>query len=464
MQFRKRHYTTFSLLATTMFGMSLLFGGGSANAAESKNVVIKKDKEELTLQLKEKGDYFKYFKDGELVYQGKSKKFNDTLDEAIQNYRIGIYNDNELTDVINVKIPNNSESNSVTELKRKDINADLMEKKINASNLYVISTDSSTQLNWGDLPDKDSTYEIIKNGVKIAETKDNNFTDFNVNPGERNDYEVKVAIDVSEDKRKEYEQEINAKKIKLSKEERVEVFTVNGSLSSLVDVPEKTEEYLDQPQFLFENEKQSYLSSNKKQEGTVSKLAIPKSNAYTFQYTTFIPFKSVEDPKPFNGTYLKGDNRSYDPYSDKFRTRVSVNTGFVGPTYLTPYVKIGTSHRCSDAACTKIIETKTASSSGVEVLKDTVGSTKMQWRVKHDVGIPFGAEYPNINYYYEATLTNKQSFVVKGAHDNAPNHEFVLFSETSTNYINLHRYAVGSTWDFLFLAPATPQEFFNKTF
>lgn len=196
-------------------------------------------------------------------------------------------------------------------------------------------------------------------------------------------------------------------------------------------------------------------------ENSLAPASLPKSEEYSFEYKTFIPQKAVGDPYSL-GNYLIGDNRGYDPFSSKYRTSSVVNVGFWMP-YMTHFKDVGLSKRCSNqnwSGSKDPLKTGTASDKNIKLTKDNVSTTKMQWRLNHDVGIPFHAMYPNITYYYEATLT-KSSLTILGSHDKAPAHEFVMMAPVINNYIVIQRHTVNSSWDFGFLIPGAPQTVFN---
>ncbi|WP_380705502.1 DUF3238 domain-containing protein [Salinithrix halophila] len=255
---------------------------------------------------------------------------------------------------------------------------------------------------------------------------------------------------VSKDRRKEINNYIKNNYKEMTKEKKEKLFEVTGTLSNKIRTPVKKESFLKQEDLFVKTQAAKRLPGSKNWMN------------YLVRYTTFIPYKSVEDPKPFNSTYLKGDNRGFGFFARSFRTRSDIYTYFSPSKKFKYDKKIGQSERCKDKDCKNVIEKKTASDSGIEVFKDKVSNKEIKWRVKHDVGIPFGDEYPNINYFYEATLTNKPSLVVKGAHDKAPNHEFYIALQNSDAPVQtIHKYKVSSKSDFLFLIPGAPQEFFN---
>ncbi|PFT49234.1 fibronectin type III domain-containing protein [Priestia megaterium] len=465
-RFKKRYFIIPALCS------GFLLGGEGASAAEKPLVSVEKSDKVVTLQINESGDRYEIYQDGKLEYSGKSNKYQDNLNSDIQNYKVGVFKQNKLKKVSTVKVTNNKKSNmsmqkslakvsaAETNTSNKDKKAAIMEENINTANLEVVATNDSVTLNWDKTPDENGVYEIYKDDVQIGSTRGLEFTDKNVKPNSRYQYDIVATTQVSDEQKEKYLNLAKERKIKLTAKDKKELFSIEGHLSNIIDIPNIQESSLEKPQVFIKEEENNSASSKTSMKAAY----MPKANAYSFLYMTFIPYFSLEDPVPLNGTYLKGDDRGFYPYSNRYRTKVDVSTGFKGPTYINPVIDIGTSHRCADAACKKVIETKTASKSGIKVYKDQVSTRKMVWRVKHDVGIPFGKGYPNINYYYEATLLSSPSFVVKGAHDKAPNHEFYLFAETSTKAFPIEKYKVNSTLDFMLLAPGTPQHFFNRSF
>ncbi|SFD03366.1 Protein of unknown function, partial [Bacillus sp. OV322] len=271
-------------------------------------------------------------------------------------------------------------------------------------------------------------------------TKELNYTDDSVKPDTEYTYTVKVDNKVSKEKEKEIKQKIKENNTKLTKEEKEEVFNNTGTISSLIKTPNNTEESLKTDEIM---EPMNLESTN----NSFAALALPSSNEFSLDYRTFIPFKSVENPNPASSIdYLQGDNRTaFAAYSNIYRTESSVNIMFNGPTSLTLWKDVHASHSCTNASCSNPKSLGTASSSGITIDKLVVSSKRMTWSVNHAVGVPLGILYPDINYYYLATLTPK-SFSIDGEHDKAPNHEVYLNYPSGS--IKLHTFAVTSQNDF----------------
>lgn len=146
------------------------------------------------------------------------------------------------------------------------------------------------------------------------------------------------------------------------------------------------------------------------------------------------------------GTYLGGDNRGWDFYHNRYRTRSDVIAGWGrGFSELRQDPSVGDSVLYADKAGTKEIDRDRASKSGIRLTKDLVSSSKIMWRVNHNVGVPFRASYPNIAYFYEGTLYSNYNVELRGSHDKAPNHEFALvLADTDDIPFKIFNYAGGS--------------------
>ncbi|MFT0800584.1 hypothetical protein VSK91_03845 [Bacillus swezeyi] len=309
----------------------------------------------------------------------------------------------------------------------KNLQANIMEEAINNSNLESATSDKSVILNWEKLPDKDGVYEIYKDDQKIAETTNLTFKDNEVTPGEEYKYSIKIQIDRDQIESQKISKKIKEKKVELTEEEKNEIYSINGELSTIIQIPNNAEGELNKSEKIFNRVKSDQYSTK----------SLPKENAYSFVYRTFIPYKSVKDPNPIRKGYLKGDNRSFATLSDKFRTEADMHVQFSSPNSAHLYKKVGRSHRCSDADCKKIIQSATASSSGIEKSVDMLTSSRIRWTVRHGVGIPFGSEYPDIDYQYFADLT-KYKVTLSGTHDGAPNHEFYILTPSGSRFVHSH--------------------------
>ncbi|MCY9376528.1 DUF3238 domain-containing protein [Bacillus sp. T17B1] len=327
-----------------------------------------------------------------------------------------------------------------------------MEQAINSSTLESTTSDKSVILSWPKLPSENGKYEIFKNDEKIGETANLTYTDEEISIGEEYKYTIKTQISLPQKEAQKVSKRIAENQIKLTTEEKNEIFNVNGEISTFIKVPENTEEELYKSEKLINTEDQD-------QANKFSTKSLPRDNAYAFVYRTFIPYKSVNDP--LRGKYLKGDNRSFATDSSKFRTEVIENVQFSGPTSATQWKKIGKSHRCEDADCKKIIESATASSKRIQHSVNILKSDRIQWTVRHAAAVPFNAPYPDIDYQYYADL-KKYTVTLSGTHDGAPNHEFYVFNMGGSSRF-IHSHSVKSKADFWKLLGAGMGNFWKVT-
>ncbi|MEC3609573.1 DUF3238 domain-containing protein [Bacillus glycinifermentans] len=399
------------------------------------------------LKVNEKGDKYKFFKNGEPVYEGSSSKVSGDISMVGDKYKIGIFQNDKLKKVVTLNVPNDLQQETPNSFEGSYAE-DLMAYQIQKGHLNIVADTESVELSWDELPDKDGIYEVYRDDQKIGETKNREFTDNNVKSGERYNYSIQVRIDPSLPEQKEIEKKIQELGSNLSEEEKSEIMSVEGSLSAVVDLPENKESYLES--------KDSILDDVTNNDNFSVQGKLPKDNMKGWDYKTFIPYKSVADPKPeFKKTYLKGDNRGFSDTSNKIRTQALVNTQFHSPTSITLYKKVGQSARCSDPDCKKVIARKTASSAGIKLYINSKKSDYLHWTVTHAVGIPFADYYPKIDYSYNVILT-KGMASISGKHDKAPNHEFYLSAPSASKSTTIYRYAVKSKddfWNLWFWAP-----------
>ncbi|MPQ26752.1 DUF3238 domain-containing protein [Bacillus paralicheniformis] len=396
----------------------------------------------VTLNINESGDMYKVLKNDEILYEGPSNQYKDKLTEDVQKYKIGVYEGDKIKNIFRVRVVN-SEKTTLQSSKiniaqtHKSFETSSFEQKIYNTAIETVTDNSSVILKWEKIPNKDGVYEIYRDEDKVAQTKDLTFIDNDVTPGKEYIYTIKTSIDMPSREQNKLEKKLKEKDITLTKEDKEALFSINGSISTQVKVPTNTEDELNKTEKIVDEKIHS------KQKSSVN--AIPKDNMYSFVYKTFIPYKSVKDPHPLGTGYLKGDNRGFSFYSNKFRTESDIHVQFSGPTSLVHRKSIGKSYRCKDADCKTILESGTASSKGLKHEVISKSSSKMGWYVSHAIAFPFGITYPNIDYSYQAELT-KYKLAINGNHDGAPNHEFYLLSPSDSKI--LYQYQVKSKNDF----------------
>ncbi|PIC56424.1 hypothetical protein CSV80_14325 [Sporosarcina sp. P12(2017)] len=416
-----------------------------ASAEEMLLVKSKETSNSIELHWNLQGKTYKVYRDQNLIYEGPERKYLDkSLEENhMYSYRIGTYDENnKLIEVTNYKTRTKTYEATAYSLSPLD-KGDLSTKLSSTVGRDFV------QLSWGYLEDSDGIYEIYRDEKLIGETDKLFFTDQDLESGKTYKYTVESKKDIPKQNKIEMENYIKENNLEVSKEEKEELFTESHVLMRLVETNEKTNETelqsKDLPSMMLDNEEKV------KSMGEVSPFAIKYS--LIFRYSTFIPGATAKPP--LVTTYYKGDNRGFDFFSNKYRTRSDVFAGWSSGNELkmSPYTGVTTQVKNG------VTTTKKASTNGMKITKDLVSSSKMMWRVNHNIGDPFAAYFPNINYYYEGALYNNYSFEVRGSHDKAPNHEFYFaLAYTEDTPGTIFKYTGGSLFN---LIPGAPQRYFE---
>ncbi|TES56527.1 hypothetical protein E2L07_04885 [Halalkalibacterium halodurans] len=401
------------------------------------------------------GDFFEIYRDQELIWSGTETYFKDTNLESdyLYSYRIGSYNkNNELIDISNLKT-----KTSNSEVKNFSTNSTNNGEEISTKLTSNVGLDY-VRLEWGHLETKDGLYNIYRDEELIGSTKDLTYLDENVEPGKYYTYKIEAKKEISKQEKEEINSYIKENNLKLSKEDKEELFLKPHVLIRTVETnKEITQSELkskDLPSPLIINEEDLLKATSSTSINSIK-------YSLLFRYTTFIPQKTVKNIHPLDlGTYLGGDNRSWGFFNNRYRTRSDVYAGWAGGTSELRQVRsVGESILYADEAGTQIIKRDRASTSGIRLTRDQVSSSRIMWRVNHSVGVPFRASYPNIAYYYEGTLYSNYSISLRGSHDRAPNHEFAFaLAYTEDTPIRIFNYTGGS---FFNLAPGAPQTYFE---
>lgn len=420
-------------------GISLSIPYVSQASTESDPISLSKENNNLTMNINLKGDYFKVYKDKELVYEGEDNKYQEKMNYDSQKYKVGVYSKGQLINVYSLKVTNESNNKLRTLSFNEDSKEDYVSKTIKNTRLETIVGTNSVRLEWPALPDADNTYEIYRDNEKIAETSDLFYVDNTVNADTKYRYTVKVQNVLTHQAKKEAIAKAKLKNKSLNLEGEIENqdITYDGTISTII--------------FTSKNEEKSFTQDKVIDpiiggDGNgVKTMAIPRSNEFSFDYRTFIPYKSVANLNPFSGhNYLKGDNRSFAPYSDKYRTETSVYAMLSNPAAVTLYSDVSPTYSCTDASCSTTKLVGTASDSGITLNKYSVATNNLRWSVNHSVGAPLFAA-PAVDYYYIAILSNK-TFSASGDHDKAPNHEFWMNFPSGEEEI--YTYAISKPSDF----------------
>lgn len=425
----------------------LLIANSETSFAATSEVEITKEKNTVTIELPDTGHFYEVYNLEELIYTGDDNLIELTLDEEVENFKIDIIDEvGEIADNYYLKIKNDDyntrkdfqtflEKSKDQQIGSEDPQELMMSENLKENALEAIISEDEIELRWSDFP-SDYPYQVFRDGELIGTTTEEFFIDKGLDKGIYYNYQVVSALKMEEEYRLELESQLTEKG--LTDYEIEEALKIEGSLNTIIEIP-KTE----------------ILPFAKLPNA-------PKAGNFLIRYTTFIPQATVKNPNPFsNHNYFKGDNRSFSSTSSKYRTRADVSTKMTNGNSISLSKKVNETVGCKDSACKTVTGRKTASSSGITMKTGTNNTSTKTWNVRHDVGIPFSKAYPNINYFYEATLKKKPSLSVNGAHDKAPSHEMYIRALDGSSYVTLYTRATGS---FSNLIPGMPQQHFKFSY
>ena len=133
-----------------------------------------------------------------------------------------------------------------------------------------------------------------------------------------------------------------------------------------------------------------------------------------------------------------GDNRSWNPDSDSFKTRSDVVVDWGAGGTITPDFTVGESTLVIDYYYSflppiRTVTKKTASSSGLKLVKLVMNSNYVSFRISSDVTNPFCLDWTTkgISYNFLFNVFREGTYVVEGTMLRVPNHE--LYSRNNIN-------------------------------
>lgn len=425
-------------------------GIGSITVYAESQVNVDEKINSIELNWDVEGTNYKIYKDGELVWEGADNTYidSDVESSAYYDYKIGSFNESgDLLDIVTVTAsPTKSkalQSSSDDDTTNSDVDIATVTTKI--GNDFV-------ELEWTELESDEGVYKVYRDEEKIAEVSNTQYKDTNLDSGKQYVYKIVAERKTSDENIDIINKEIEERNLSLNEEEYEELTTERDNLIKVV----RTQEDISM------NELQG-LSTPFSTDVETNELEY----SFVFRYTTFIPDRVVKNQYPLHGGWLKGDNRGFSATSNAYRSRTDVYAGWspVGGSSGELFIEkdVGESVLYEDEAGTIVDRRGTASDSGIYFGSFTDTSNLKSWVVDHDVGVPFAAVYPNINYDYRG-LINRGSYSgeIVGSHDKAPNHEMYLgVAYSDFGWTTIYRYTGGSFWN---LVPGAPQENFSYSF
>jgi hypothetical protein len=431
---KKKNVIVFTLLA----GLSLSFySSEKASAAENLEVLpVQSTHNSITLSWSEASNSYELYKDSTLIYKGDSEQFVDNDLEAEHPYQYFLTSlDQSGNFVDKVKIKTRTQKLPVLQ-RTSDPEIEINESNASFNDIRIDSfvTNDELSLDWTDIIGV-SEYVVYKNDELIETTKDSEIID-KINPTQSYLYRIIAKRPMTED-------EIAARK---QNDENA------GDDASLVN-PDS--EYI--VQYVVTKK----IDPVKEELETLSSRAALSLN-YTLRYQTFIPAQYVKAPLDFfQNRYLRGNGRGYDPDANYNSKTNSDNwVCFCTTPDVTFYKNVGPTDIYKLVNGEYVYDgTEQASTNGITMTNLSKTSSKISFKVYHDVGIPIkinGVSPPNINVEFAADFWSDGSYDISGYHDGAPSHE--MYMRDNGRWDQLVR---DDILDFMYLAPPVTDFFFH---
>ncbi|WP_342558705.1 DUF3238 domain-containing protein [Metasolibacillus sp. FSL K6-0083] len=296
----------------------------------------------------------------------------------------------------------------------------------------------------GSIPDDDGIYEVYRDDIYIGSLDNKKLIDTNVMEKQTYTYKIIGKKERSDVEKEEVQKYIKEHNIIIDAIQLKELYQKPYEMIRVVNVPSSLDETIEQL--------------------TLEPL-VSATPLYVFRYKTFIPdcmVSALSIVQGLAGYQFGGDCRGFSfNETEKYRTYVEspisfTGTGssldttgrFVGWTYL--YNGSGT-----------LVESRRASNSGIVYSNITKSYNQLSYTLTHGVAIPFG-NAPEINYKYTVTMNRGGSFVVEGSRDQAPNHEFYVYSPTNDIWSRTLIQATNKGFEYLF--PIYPNATFKISY
>lgn len=360
---------------------------------------------QIAFEWEEVGGTYHVYREGKCIYEGTATNFKDTDVTPGNSYKYTIENHVEgvAKDIVMMQTSAFSDE--------KDPDSPLQSLVTT-----IIVAKSQIAISWERIKDT-NLYVIYRNGKEIERVESNWFIDRDVEMDQPSMYVVycERSVDQSEEKYNDAKSFVGKTiarvqgKVK-QKKITVEGFTITKSLNS------------------------------------PSKLLVPVSNTqpsvtnqqWHFRYNTFLEDDYLENPNVISpNRYFKGDNRSFDPESDAFRTSVTIEVDMSFPKSALTFTKeVGES--VGYGLDKKVRDRQTASDEKITMEKVDHGAEEIGFYLEHAVGNPLTTS-PDINYVVQANFQKNGNYNLSGYHDQSPNHEIYIREGSEGQWISIHK-------------------------
>ena len=374
------------------------------------------------------------YKDNKQIGESNSNFYTINNLEEDYNYSFTVvaYKGKKLYDISTVKLQTMSNESLFKSFSTEDDNSESDLLKNTNLNVVINSTEVKIELQ-GYIPDDDGILELYRDGTYIGSLDDRSFIDTDIESDITYDYKVVGKVGISQNEKDEINKYIIENELTFSDEELEEIYQKPFELTRIVTIPSGIEDQFKQL--------------------TIQPLSTT-TPAFVLRYKTFIPDCKVDAlslVQGLAGYKFGGDCRGFS-FSDttNYRTWVESLVRFTSTSSSldTTGRFVGWTNLYNSKGA--LVESRRASNSGIVYSNISKTSSKLTYTLTHGVTIPFGVA-PEINYKYTASVYKSGSYSISGTRDQAPSHEFYIFSPSKT--ISQRTIFTGTNKGFQYLLP-----------
>ncbi|MCM3572449.1 DUF3238 domain-containing protein [Mesobacillus subterraneus] len=374
-------------------------------AASSHSRMLKKieqDSKHIKLEWMGTNSPYRVFRGEELVYEGVEPRLVDQnlVPGTLYTYCIETLDDNGgVLDRMRIQ------TTTAVDFKEKE---NLLEDLL----ITTIVTSGQISFEWEPIEGV-SEYNIFRNGVKLETVTSCAFTDNGIDDDDYHTYMIKAKRPLQRSEQVKWE-------LKSVIANAVGVIKKDSSTEIAADEEFTITKRIGPIKELLKSPKDRKL----------------KSGNWQLRYTTFLKEEWLKNPNAASQDQIfKGDHRSFDPDSSKFRTRGDVFIDTENPSALLSKAT-GKTEAFSNEQ--EPIETANASDEEFQLEKVLTDDDRVKVHLNHSVSNPLVLS-PAIDYHVCGTFYKDNEFDLVGIHDQAPEHEVYLKEPGTDDWQVIHQ-------------------------
>ncbi|CAM3827866.1 DUF3238 domain-containing protein [Mesobacillus thioparans] len=389
-------------IAGTLYAMNINRRRKTANSSHSRTLKnIEHGSKDIAIEWEALGDSYRVFRDRELIYEGTEPKFADNFltPGTLYSYRIDSLMNGEVQQSMRIQT-----TTSVNHKEKDNVLEDLL--------ITTIVTEGQVSFEWEPIEGV-TEYTVHRNGMQLEKVTSCAFTDRGIQDDKTYTYTIKARRPLQRSEQVKWELKslianaVGAIKKDSSKrmaaDEEFSITKRIGPIQELLDT----------------NREHSFTNGN-----------------WQLRYTTFLKEETLKNPNAASGDqYFKGDDRSFDPDSTKYRTRGDV---FIDTESQSALLNKNTGLTEAFSVNHEPVESAKASEDGIQLEKVMIDGDSIKFILKHTVGNPLVVS-PAIDYVVCGVFYKNNEFDLIGTHDQAPEHEIYLKGPGTDSWLVIHQ-------------------------